>query len=213
MKLLTIQKPFTWQGLGVVTSVRRNGIFLGHIRNGSSLRIWISDSDFVLDVDDVQYTVRNLSEEQLSIVLKPKKTFFTGKYMPYRDGKPLHVFSDPLQGVNLYDDNQIVQLPSYVQHYAMCYRIIGADTLDEAILENGTLPLLRAVEAVGCTEIAVMLCSVHEQIPEADAMVDEVYEEVTARVEAICQMEDEVWIEARDILRELMYSHLIENRA
>ena len=214
MLLLTITKPRTWRDIGTETYVRRNGTLLGRlgrIRNWRTMKVFIPDTDFVLDVDDRQYIVRILHDKEVHIELRPDRTRLFAKYEPYLDGCLLPRFEDPMGDVNPYDDESVARLPLYLQHFAMCCRLRGADTLDEAVLENGTLPLLRAVEAIGCVEMAALLRKVHEVIPEADAAVDETDEDVTTRVEEFCKVDEEAWMDALDTMSDLMYHYLIMN--
>lgn len=199
---MTVSRPFTLRGLLHWVTIRWNDVPEGMLRGGRTLTTQLRDGDFILDVDARRYIVRGTTGEPLHIEL-------TREDVPLMNGQPLTPFTAAVDQVNPYDDQAVARLPKYQQHYAMCRRIRGADTLDEAILENGTLPLLEAAEAIGHEELAVLLRRVHAECPEADSMVDETEEELADRVEALCRMPDKDWDALCMTLSDRMTAYLI----
>ena len=200
---MTVNRPFTLRGLLHRVTIRWNDVPEGMLRGGRTLTTRLRDGAFILDVDDRRYIVRGAAGESLHIEL-------TREDVPLMNGQPLTPFTAAVDEVNPYDDQAVARLPKYQQHYAMCRRIRGADTLDEAILENGTLPLLEAAEAVGHEALAAILRRVHEECPEASEPVDETEEELTDRVEALCCMPHKAWDDLCLTLSDRMTAHLIE---
>ena len=200
---MTVSRPFTMKGLFHHVTIRRNDVYKGMLRGGQSICIQIHPGDFILDVDARRYIVRGVTGEALHIELDKAD-------VPHMNGQPLQPFAAAVDEVNPYDDQAVARLPLYQQHYAMCRRICGADTLDEAVLENGTLPLLGAAESIGHEALADILRRVHEACPEADDPVDETEEALASQVEAICRISHKDWDDLCLNLCDRMTAYLID---